>query len=266
LAAANHALQAEVAERERAEAALRALTNTLEQRVEERTTALARVNDILQAEMDERQRMEAELRAALHDKEMLLREIHHRVKNNLQVVLSLLDLQADVAEDPRVRTAFEESQDRIQAMALIHESLYQSDGLSPIDAAAYLRSLSQRLFDASRAPKNTLTLTLETQPVMLPPQTAMPCGLLLNELLSNALKHAFPGGRAGTIHIALQQEPPGQCILTVQDTGVGFPEGLDVHHANSLGLQLVGLLTEQLGGTVALRRDGGTIFMITFPV
>jgi two-component system, sensor histidine kinase PdtaS len=202
----------------------------------------------------------------LLSKDATIREVHHRVKNNLQVVSSLLDLQADVAEEPRVRAVFEESQDRIQAMALIHESLYQSDTLTNIDAAAYLRNLSQRLFDASRAPGSHIALTLETQSVMLPPQTAIPFGLLLNELLSNALKHAFPGDRSGTIHIALRQETPGQCVLTVRDTGVGFPEGLNIHQADSLGLQLVGLLTEQLGGTVALARDGGTIFTITFPV
>lgn len=217
-------------------------------------------------DITERRSMEAQLRATLHEKEVLLREVHHRVKNNLQVVSSLLDLQADVAEEPRVRAVFEESQDRIQAMALIHESLYQSDTLTNIDAAAYLRNLSQRLFDASRAPGSHIALTLETQSVMLPPQTAIPFGLLLNELLSNALKHAFPGDRAGTIHIALRQETLGQCVLTVRDTGVGFPEGLNIHQADSLGLQLVGLLTEQLGGTVALARDGGTIFTITFPV
>jgi two-component sensor histidine kinase len=217
-------------------------------------------------DITERRQMEAQLRAALHEKEVLLREIHHRVKNNLQVVSSLLDLQAEVAEDPRVRTVFEESQHRIQAMALIHESLYLSDALTHIDAAAYIKSLSERLFDATHPPESRITLTLETQPVMLTPQTAIPCGLLLNELLSNALKHAFPDDRRGAIHIALRQKSSGQCILTVRDSGVGFPAETDFRTTESLGLQLVCLLTEQLGGTIALERNGGTVFTITFPL
>jgi two-component sensor histidine kinase len=217
-------------------------------------------------DITEPRRMEAQLRAALHEKEILLREIHHRVKNNLQVVSSLLDLQAEVVEDPRVRAICEESQHRIQAMALIHESLYQSDELTHIDAAAYVQSLSQRLFDASYPPGSGINLVLEAEPVMLSPQTAIPCGLILNELLVNALKYAFPDNQAGTIHVALRQEASARCVLSVRDTGVGFPEDLDFRATESLGLQLVCLLTEQLGGTIDLEREGGTVFTITFPL
>jgi PAS domain S-box-containing protein len=215
-------------------------------------------------DITERKRMKAQLQASLHEKEVLLKEIHHRVKNNLQIISSLLDLQAESVPDPQVRAVFTESQHHIQAMALIHESLYQSQNLAYLDAAEYLRRLSQRLFEAYHPPDGRVTLTLALEAVALEPNRAIPCGLLLNELLSNCLKHAFPKGQTGEIHIALRacQE---EVTLSVRDTGVGLPEGLDFRHTNSLGLQLVYLLTEQLGGTITLERTGGTTFTLTLP-
>jgi two-component sensor histidine kinase/PAS domain-containing protein len=217
-------------------------------------------------DITERRQMEAQLRSMLQEKELLLKEIHHRVKNNLQIISSLLDLQAESTANLEVRAVFDESQHRIQAMALLHESLYQSNDLAHLDAADYLRRLSQRLFGTYSGLEDRITLKLELETVALEPTRAIPCGLLVNELLSNCCKHAFPGGQEGEVYIALRQEPAGNCRLVVRDNGVGFPEAVDFYATESLGLQLIALLTEQLGGSIALERDGGTMFTITFPL
>jgi two-component sensor histidine kinase len=249
-----------------AEAALRRAKEDLERQVEERTRELQELNDRLRAELDERRQVEAQLQAALGEKELLLRELHHRVKNNLQVISSLLDLQADVLDDPQVLAIFEDSQRRIQAMALIHESLYQSTDLARLNAADYLQRLGTRLCDAYGTTDDRIALEIHADEVWLEVNTAIACGLILQELLSNSFKHAFPAGRSGEIHITLGVESEHRATLTVRDTGVGFPEGVDFHHTDSLGLQLVGLLTEQLGGTIALEQRGGTQWTLTFPI
>ena len=182
------------------------------------------------------------------------------------MVASLLDLQAEVVADPQVRTALEDSQARLQAIALIHEQLSQGASLTRLDAANYLRRLSTRLFETYSPSDGRITLDLEVEEIALDVNVAIPCGLMLNELLSNALKHAFPGGRSGTVIITLRQEPPGTCMLTVRDTGVGLPEGLDIRQTDSLGLQLVSRLIEQLGGILTLVRGGGITFKLTFPL
>jgi len=216
-------------------------------------------------DITDRRQMEERLQASLSEKEVLLKEIHHRVKNNLQIVSSLLDLQADSLTDPQVRIIFEESQQRIQAMALIHESLYQSDDLAHIDAAQYISRLSARLGQAYAPLTERVTVKVQAEAVWLEVQTAIACGLILQELLSNGFKHAFSDGQSGEIQISLQVTPDQQAILTVRDTGVGFPEGLDFRTTDSLGLQLVCLLTEQLQGTIRLDRREGTAWPLTFP-
>lgn len=218
-------------------------------------------------DLSECRRLEAQLHASLQEKEVLLKEVHHRVKNNLQVVASLLDMQADSIEDLSIRTLFEASQQRIQSIALIHESLYQSgDVVAHVRAADYLSQLGQQLFEAYRPPGDHLTLRVQTEPMWLAVPTALPCGLLVTELVTNSFKHAFPDGLVGEIHMTLRQDPPGTCVLTVGDTGVGLPDGLDVRASESLGWQLVRLLTEQLGGTIELEGHGGTTVTITFPL
>lgn len=222
---------------------------------------------LLAREQSLRRQLEAQLRAALREKEVLLKEVHHRVKNNLQVVASLLGMQADTIEDRSIRAVFEDSQQRIQSIALIHESLYLSgDLMAQVNAAEYLRQLSQRLFEAYRAPSDHLSLKVHAEPVWLAVQTAVPCGLLITELVTNSFKHAFPNGRVGEIHITLRQDPAGACVLIVGDTGVGLPERLDSRATESLGWQLVRLLTEQLKGTIALKGQRGTTVTITFPL
>jgi two-component sensor histidine kinase len=217
-------------------------------------------------DITQQQRAERGLRAALREKEVLLQEIHHRVKNNLQVVASLLDMQAEAVADPRVRAAFEDSQARLHAMALIHEQLYQGASLAHLNAADYLRRLSTRLFETYSRTNGRITLEIEVEDIALELNVAIPCGLMLNELLSNALKHAFPGGQPGAVAVTLHQAPPGTCVLTIRDNGVGLPEGLDIGRTDSLGLQLVSLLIEQLGGSLTLEPGGGTSFRLTFPL
>jgi PAS domain S-box-containing protein len=207
----------------------------------------------------------AQLRASLQEKEVLLKEIHHRVKNNLQVIASLLSLQQDLTADPQALALFEESARRISSIALVHETLYQRDDLAAFDLAAYIRTLSDQLTQAYGVDAQRVALRLELDAVALPLDMAVPCGLMLNELFSNCLKHAFPDGRAGAVTVSLAREAD-RVLLTVRDSGCGFPEQLDFRTTESLGLQLVCALTEQLRGTIALERGGGTAFTVTFPL
>jgi PAS domain S-box-containing protein len=210
--------------------------------------------------------LEAQLRGSLQDKEVLLKEVYHRVKNNLQVVVSLLDLQADALEDPQARAVFDDCQRRIQAMALVHEALYQSSSLALVHIGDYARRLAGDLLRAQSVQPEHIRLTLEADDVWLSAEKAMPCGLILNELLTNCAKHAFPAGRAGEIRLIVQADAEAQVALSVCDNGVGFPEGLDFRNTASLGMQLACLLTEQLGGTIALERRHGTAVTIRFSV
>jgi PAS domain S-box-containing protein len=216
-------------------------------------------------DVTERQRAEVQQQRALREKELLQQEVHHRVKNNLQIIASLLDLQAELVEDPRMRTALQESQQRIHTMALLHESLQEGAELARVYAPEYLSRLCTQLYQVYGAPTDRLALRVAADPVWLEVPTAIPCGLILQELLSNAFKHGFLGGQAGTITVSLQVTPAGEAVLTVRDMGVGFSEGLEFRQTESLGLQLTVLLTEQLGGTIRLERGQGTQWTLTFP-
>ncbi len=211
----------------------------------------------------ERKRAEKQIRTALQEKEVLLKEIHHRVKNNLQVVSSLLDLQSDYIEDEQTRQLFQESRSRVKSMALIHERLYETQDLSRIDFAEYIQSLARDVLRSHRAHAAGVTLKANVEGVSLEIDTAIPCGLMINELISNALKYAFPDGRGGEICVELFSNN-GQFTLVVRDNGVGFPKDLDFRNTESLGLKLVMTLVKQLKGTIALHRDGGTEFEIKF--
>jgi two-component sensor histidine kinase len=210
-------------------------------------------------------RAEERIEASLTEKEVLLREIHHRVKNNLQVIESLLALQFGNLEDPAIRTLLEDSQRRIGAMALVHEQLYLSPDLARIDLGSYVKTLTEQLSHAS-VRSGLIGIHLQADAVLLTPDAAIPCGLILTELISNALKYAFPAGQPGEVHVELGAPNGQEVTMVVRDTGVGFPETVDFRHTASLGLQLVCMLTEQLQGTITLDRRRGTTFILTFPI
>jgi two-component system, sensor histidine kinase PdtaS len=205
------------------------------------------------------------LKASLREKEVLLEEVHHRVKNNLQVISSLLGLQARSISDMITRKKFEESQNRIQSMALLHESLYQSEDLARIDFADYLARLASQVF-AFYDTGARVALHTQLQPLPLDMNTAVPCGLIVNELVSNALKYGFPDGREGAVQIKLFHSEPGTARLVVSDNGKGLPPDLDWLKTPSLGLRLVRTLARQLDASVELSQVGGTSFTISFAV
>ena len=221
--------------------------------------SVASLMDITQIKLSEKK-----LRASLEEKEMLLKEVHHRVKNNMQVIYSLLNLQSERIEDPQTQKMFKESQNRVKSMAMIHEKLYRSEDLARINFAEYLRSLTADLFRSYKAGSDGIQLKVDVQDVFLGIDTAIPCGLITNELVSNSLKYAFLAGTKGEIRIELLKGKNREFILNVSDNGIGFPENLDFRNTESLGLQLVNTLTEQLGGTIELIRSSGTTFRIIF--
>ena len=216
------------------------------------------------ADITERKEAEERLKASLREKEVLLKEIHHRVKNNLQVISSLINLQSDSLGDPTLSELFQDVRDRIRSMALVHEKLYQSESLAGVDFAEYTRSLLDYLWRAHGNGSTSVRLKLELQSVSISVETAMPCGLILNELASNALKHAFHGRPEGEVTVVLRQDQDGLICLRVSDNGKGLPPGLDWRQAPSLGLRLVQMLTGQLNGTVEVKSGEGTEFEVSF--
>ncbi len=210
-------------------------------------------------------RAELAVKDSLREKEVLLREIHHRVKNNMQVISSLLNLQARNIEDPNLRKMFQESQSRVRAMALIHEVLYGSDDLSRIDLEDYVSKLAKSLTRMYGADAGRIRLEVAAKDVTLGIDDTVPCGLVINELLSNSLKYAFPDGRPGEISINAVATDDDRIVLTVRDDGVGIPDDVDIRHTESMGMGLVtGLVENQLGGQLELDRTGGTCFTIVF--
>jgi PAS domain S-box-containing protein len=208
---------------------------------------------------------EEQIKASLKEKEVLLKEIHHRVKNNLQIISSLLSLQGSEILDPKASQRFKESQDRVKAMALIHERLYQSPDLAKIDFAGYVRNLTGHLVRSYRVNSNAIRLNMEVESVPMNLDVAIPCGLIINELVSNALKYAFPDGSGGEIQVRFGEQNGHGLRLTVKDSGIGFPAGMDPENSDSLGLKLVRSLTEQLGGSVSFCSRAGLQCDITIP-
>jgi len=215
-------------------------------------------------DITERKQAEERLQASLLEKDVLLKEIHHRVKNNLQVISSLVSLQARGSEDETVREVLKDVSYRVHSMALVHEKLYQSPDLARIDFAEYIRGLLSFLWRAHGATAASVRLTFNLEPVPLPVDTAVPCGLILNELAGNALKHAFRGRDEGEVTVSLKNGADGRIRMSVADNGVGLPEGLDWRQANSLGLRLVQMLSRQLDAEVEVCSRVETKFEIVF--
>ncbi len=237
----------------------------LEALVQARTQSLQLANQQLQAEIVERLSAEEALKGSLLEKEVLLKEVHHRVKNNLQIISSLLSLQAVKTEDHASSVALHESQNRVRTMALVHEKLYRSKYLASIDFAEYLRDLATFLMQSYSQIDHNVSLRLNCQPLALAVDTAIPCGLLVNELIANCLKHAYPPHAEGILEILLSQED-GMATLTIRDNGKGLPLGINLDDGETLGLQLVSHLTRQLGGSISAESNGGTTFILRFPV
>jgi PAS domain S-box-containing protein len=215
-------------------------------------------------DLTERKQAEERIKASLREKEILLKEIHHRVKNNLQVISSLLYLQAKGIQDERVLATLKESRNRVYSMATIHEILYSSQDLAGVDFGEYTRKLAKHLLHSYDANSHHVSLKTEIAPISLNMDAAISCGLIVNELLSNSLKYAFPAGQPGEICIVLDRIGDDRLLLAISDNGVGFPSDLDFHQAESLGLRLVNLLAQQLEGTLTLNRSHGTAFELVF--
>ncbi|TAF36332.1 MAG: PAS domain S-box protein [Oscillatoriales cyanobacterium] len=215
-------------------------------------------------DITDRKRDEDKIKASLAEKEVLLQEIHHRVKNNLQVISSLLKLQSRYIQDSHVTELLKESQNRVRSMALVHEQLYQSKDLSKIDFADYIHNLAQNLFQAYEINAKAIKLQTKIAPCFMNIDTAVPCGLIINEFVTNSLKYAFPEQNQGTIKIDFSFDNDRVCVLVVSDSGIGLPKDLDYKNSRTLGLRLVVSLVKQIRGNIELVKTAGTVFKITF--
>lgn len=213
-------------------------------------------------DISERKSAERKIKNSLKEKELLLQEIHHRVKNNLQIISSLLRLQSRMVDDVEIQEMFEVSQDRIRTISLIHEKLHRSKDMAKIDFSEYLEGLVTHLAKIYNPPRTNIKLNFDIKKIFLDINTAIPCGLIVSELVTNALKYAFQGMETGTIDLEMRRKN-GKLMLTLRDSGVGLPENMDIKKLDSLGMQIVQDLAEQLGGEINVSRDGGTTFHIT---
>ncbi len=256
------AIAQDTTDRRLAEEALRRSNEELEMRVKERTSLLEQTNEALQREIEARMADEKQIKESLNEKEVLLKEIHHRVKNNLQIVSSMLSLQSSTVRDPAIVAMNLDSQSRIRSMALIHEKLYQTRNLSRIDFGEYAKSLVQFIQGSYNA--RHISITIEIENIWLDIDKAIPCGLIINELFSNCLKHAFTGRDHGEVYISMREEGD-RYVLTVRDDGPGMKPGLDLSTSTSLGLSLVSALAGQLEGELLITCRNGAEFTIRFP-
>ncbi|MEE9594986.1 MAG: histidine kinase dimerization/phosphoacceptor domain -containing protein [Candidatus Hydrothermarchaeales archaeon] len=232
------------------------ISNPMIRQMEENAIQLRQMNVELGELADERSR-------ELREKEVLLKEIHHRVKNNLQVISTMIDLQSMSKAGKPTTEVFKDIQGRIRAMALVHEKLYESEGLSEIRISNYLNELTAFLFQTYNVSPTAVKTKIDVEDVFLNIDPAIPCGLIINELVTNSLTHAFPGEREGEILVSLKSAK-GKYNLKVSDNGVGMPDGVDFRNPESLGLQLVDSFVGQIDGTVRLDRKGGTTVIISF--
>jgi two-component sensor histidine kinase len=214
-------------------------------------------------DISERKKVENILRASLREKEVLLKEIHHRVKNNLQIVSSMLSLQMDQISDLQAIELFRTSLTRVRSVALFHETLYKSRDLAHVDVVDYIKSLAPGLWATYGVDSRIIELKVDVEDVALSVDAAISLGLIVNELVSNAIKHAFPGGRHGMVGVSLHSEGK-EIVMRVYDDGVGIPGDIELSNPNTLGLKLVGILAEQLAGSITLDSKEGSKFTLRF--
>jgi PAS domain S-box-containing protein len=215
------------------------------------------------SDITDTKKAEEEIKKSLKEKNILLQEIHHRVKNNMQIISSLLSLQSRYVNEEIALNLLKESQGRIRAMALVHEKLYQSENLGNINFAEYIKSLIMELESLYRVNKSLLKTEINVEDVYLDINAAIPCGLIINELISNTIKHAFKEGTEGNINIKFSRKE-NDYILSVQDNGIGLPSNISLENTDTLGLKLVNALVKQLEGTTEIKRNNGTQFIIKF--
>ncbi|NLC08285.1 MAG: hypothetical protein GX755_10050, partial [Syntrophomonadaceae bacterium] len=252
----------DITDQKKAEEEIQKLNQELERRVNERTAQLAAANKELHIR-------EAQLQEALFEKEVLLKEIHHRVKNNLQIIHSMLNLQLPYIKDEQAIELFKESQNRVFSMALIHEKMYQSKSLAKIDLAEYIRNLTTNLFLSYGVSERVIRRTIYVDNLTFNIDTVIPCALIINELVSNSLKYAFPNSCGSLnnkpeIRIELRRSVDNKYALIVSDNGIGLPKGFQPQNCESLGLKLVRVLVKQLKGSIDLDLSNGTKFTIKF--
>lgn len=228
-----------------------------------RTSAVPEGVIVVARDITARRKAEEKLKESLSEKDVLLKEIHHRVKNNMNLVNSLLKLQSMRIKDKSIRSMFKDTRNRVRSMALVHEKLYQSEDFARINISKYLRSMIVHLFRSYDVNANNIQLNIDLQDTVLDITKAIPCGLIVNELVTNCLKHSFPEGKSGEIQVKLD-EKKGEYTLIVRDTGIGIPIDVDLTAPETLGLQVVSDLVDQLNGTIEISREGGTTFKIQF--
>jgi len=215
-------------------------------------------------DITERMKAEEKVKASLKEKEVLLKEINHRVKNNMQIIVSLLRLQSYAAKDKKLEDMFKVAQNRVRSMAIIHEKLYKSEDFASIDFASYIRSLTIHLMQTYQIDPEQINFIADVKDICLDINQGVPVGLLINELVSNALKHAFPKGKKGEIIVKFHTDKKGKKTLIVSDNGIGYPDKVDMSKPKTLGMQLIKDLTKQIGGKLDLVNKAGTTFKITF--
>jgi PAS domain S-box-containing protein len=257
----------DITERMRIEQELSKYRDHLEELVQERSMKLMKINEQLQQEIIERKQMEKQIKASLKEKEILLSEINHRVGNNLQVIYGMLNIQSNHAEGKQCVDILKGCQNRIMSMSLVHKSLYKSSDVAHIDFSDYIQKLADRLFQIYGIGKDRIALKIDTSDVSLGVETAIPCGLIINELVSNSLIHAFPEERKGEIKITLQPVEKDMYELRISDNGTGIPDDIDFRDTKTLGFQTV-VFYEESGpfGKFELDRTNGTEFRIRFKV
>lgn len=256
----------DVTKQKKAEAKLLQAYDQLEQRVAERTAELERVNKSLEDEIAVRVKAEERMQISLEEKEVILKEVHHRVKNNLAVISSLLTIQRNRSQEVNVRTVLQEVKDRIKSIALIHEKLYQSESFTKIQFKDYIKEITNYLFASYGVNREDISLELNVQNASLILDKAMPCAIIINELISNCLRHAFPHERKGRIEVHFDISAENRGVLEIIDDGIPFPGEVDIEQPSTTGLRIIQTLVRQLEGDMFLSHSPEKKFAISFPL